>query len=56
MPLTSKDYGLYLNQATVTFAKSGLMINSLLIKIIVKLETIVILQVNTEVLHIVYVI
>ena len=56
MPLTSKGYGLYLNQATVTFARSGLMINSLLIKIIVKLETIVILQVNTEVLHIVYVI
>ena len=41
---------------TVPFAKTSLRINTLLIQIIVKLGNIVILQINTEVLHIAYVI
>ena len=41
---------------TDTSAKKSSIINSLMIKIIVKLRTIVILQVNARLLHVVYVI
>ena len=42
---------------TVTFAKKkSLLVNTLLIKIIVKLGTTVITQVNAEMLHVAYVI
>ena len=41
---------------TVTFPKISFKTNALLIKIMVKLRTIVILQVNIEVLHLAYVI
>ena len=55
IPLTSKEYGSYLKQ-TVAFPKISFKTNALLIKIMVKLRTIVILQVNIEVLHLAYVI
>ena len=51
IPLTSKEYESYLYQKDCHIFK-----NSLMIKIIVKLKTIAILQVNTKVLHKTYVI
>ena len=46
----------YFNQANFHISKNCLKINILLIKNFVKLGTLVITQVNTEVLHKVYVI
>ena len=43
-------------QKSVTFVNNSLKMNRLKIKNILKLETIVIMQVNTKVMHIVYVI
>ena len=56
IPLTSKEYKLYLNSTNCHICKKCLKINTQVIKIIVKIGTINILQVNTEVLHIAYVI
>ena len=56
MPLTNEEHESYLNQITCHFYKNkSLNINTLKTKIITKLKTIVIIQVNTEVLHIAYV-
>ena len=55
-PLTSKDYESYLNQVNCHIFKKSFEINTVLIKIIVKVATVVTIQVNTEVLRIVYVI
>ena len=55
IPLTSKEYESCLNQTNCHSCKKGLKINSLLRKI-VKLGTTAILQVNTEVLQVVYII
>ena len=54
--LTNKDYESYINQTSCQICKKSLKINTLLIKVLVKLGTIVNIQVNTEVLHIAYVI
>ena len=43
-------------QEPAAFAKQGSNINTLMIKVIAKLNTIVIIRVNTEVLHMAYVI
>ena len=49
MPLTKKGYESNLNKINSHTCKKKL--NRLMIKIIVKLKTIVIIQINTEVLH-----
>ena len=41
IPLTQKEYETYLNQYTVTFAIKNSNINTLMIKIIIRLKTIV---------------
>ena len=56
IPLTNEEYESYLNQRNCHFAKQSWDVRTLLIKIIVKLRTIVIILVITEVLHISYVI
>ena len=57
IPLTRKEYLLYIIiKQTVIFAKKSLKINTSMMKIIVKLGTIVNLQLNTVLLHIAYVI
>ena len=56
IPLTSEEYESYLYQKSCHICKKKSKINTLLVKIIVNLGIIVIIQVNTEVLHIVHVI
>ena len=53
----SKEENYSINkEKSVTFSKKSSNINSLTIKIILKLKTIAIIQINTEVLHITYII
>ena len=50
--LTNKGYESCLNQTNCHICKKSLKMNKLLIKIIEKLKTIVIIQVNKEGLHV----
>ena len=56
IPLTNKELESYFSEKNSHLQKKGLKTNTLMIKNIVKLEITVIIQVNTEVLHITYVI
>ena len=56
IPLTSEPQELHKKQKSLTFAKKSSNINTPMTKIIVKLKTTVIILINTEVLHIQYVI
>ena len=53
IPLINEEHGSYVNRL---MCKKGSNVNTLMIKIIVKLKAICILQVNTEVLQIAYMI
>ena len=54
IPLANKERELHVNKKAATFSKRNL--NTLLIKIIIELEIIVIIQVNIDVLQKAYVI
>ena len=54
IPLTDEEYESYLNNINCHICNGILNIYALMIKIIVKLRTIVIILVNTEALHIAY--
>ena len=56
IPLTSKNYEPYLHQTNCHICKKNVNINALMTKIIVNLHTVIIILVNSEVLHIAYVI
>ena len=56
IPLTNKEYELYISQINCHICKRSSNINTLMIKIIVNSRIIIIMLLNTEVQHIVYVI
>lgn len=56
IPLKRKSINHILVKETVIFAKNGLKINTLIIRSIKKLKTVVIIQADTEVIRLEYII
>ena len=56
MPLTKEEYESYPNLVNYNIWKKTSNMNTLMIKIIVKLKSIFIIQVNIEVMHTTYII
>ena len=56
IPLKDKKYASYLNQINCHISKKKRNINTLMIQLVVNWKSIAIVRVNTEVLHILYVI
>ena len=55
IPLTNEEHKSYFNQINCHICKKDVKINTLMIKIIINFKIMVIIEVNTEVLHIAYV-